>query len=164
MPASATLRRVLCALAVATALRGASPRVRAAPPRAQTRLDYDHLFHIGSPVDVFKHCVLVALLRRCAEKPSPLTYCETHAGRGLYAFGSEEAATLAEFEDGLDVLRRRSEGRELHSDIAAYLDAQRPEEYVGSAGLAALALSTGRGCRGTLKLGKQWRPSSSMRR
>ena len=69
---------LLLLVAPAAALRGA-------PLRATTRLDYDHLYHIGSPVDVFKHCVLTALLRRCTEKASPLTYAETHAGRGLYA-------------------------------------------------------------------------------
>ena len=74
---------LLLVVAPAAALRGA-------PLRATTRLDYDHLYHIGSPVDVFKHCVLTALLRRCTEKASPLTYAETHAGRGLYPFDSEE--------------------------------------------------------------------------
>ena len=74
---------LLLVVAPAAALRGA-------PLRATTRLDYDHLYHIGSPVDVFKHCVLTALLRRCTEKASPLTYAEAHAGRGLYPFDSEE--------------------------------------------------------------------------
>ena len=93
---------LLLLVAPATALRGA-------PLRATTRLDYDHLYHIGSPVDVFKHCVLTALLRRCTEKASPLTYAETHAGRGLYPFDSEEASMLAEFEDGYHKLRARAE-------------------------------------------------------
>ena len=130
------LRLLLLVVAPAAALRGA-------PLRATTRLDYDHLYHIGSPVDVFKHCVLTALLRRCTEKASPLTYAETHAGRGLYPFDSE-ASILSEFEDGYHELRARAEGREkLHADIAAYLAAQRPAEYVGSAALTALALREG---------------------
>ena len=82
---------LLLVVAPAAALRGA-------PLRATTRLDYDHLYHIGSPVDVFKHCVLTALLRRCTEKASPLTYAETHAGRGLYPFDSEEAAQSVAIE------------------------------------------------------------------
>ena len=127
---------LLLIIAPAAALRGT-------PLRATTRLDYDHLYHIGSPVDVFKHCVLAALLRRCTEKASPLTYAETHAGRGLYPFESE-ASILSEFEDGYQKLRARAEGREkLHADIATYLAAQRPDEYVGSAALAALALREG---------------------
>ena len=105
---------LLLVVAPAAALRGA-------PLRATTRLDYDHLYHIGSPVDVFKHCVLTALLRRCTEKASPLTYLETHAGRGLYPFDSAEASTLSEYVDGYHKLRVH-EGREkLHADIAAYL-------------------------------------------
>ena len=127
---------LLLLVAPAAALRGT-------PLRAPARLDYDHLYHIGSPVDVFKHCVLAALLRRCTEKASPLTYAETHAGRGLYPFDSE-ASILSEFEDGYHKLRARAAGREkLHADIAAYLAAQRAEEYVGSAALAALALREG---------------------
>ena len=127
---------LLLLVAPAAALRGT-------PLRAPTRLDYDHLYHIGSPVDVFKHCVLTALLRRCTEKASPLTYAETHAGRGLYPFDSE-ASILSEFEDGYHKLRARAEGREeLQTDIAAYLAAQRPDEYVGSAALADLALRDG---------------------
>ena len=142
------LRAALCCLAVAPAasLRGATRHARAASLRAASpkRLEYDHLYHAGSPVDVFKHCVLVALLRRCTEKASPLTYCETHAGRGLYAVGSPEAKTLAESEDGLGALRARARGRSrLHGDIAAFLGAQRPDEYAGSAALAAAALRPG---------------------
>ena len=139
-------RRALLLLVVAdaAALHGTSLRVRDTTLRAQKdRLDYDHLYHIGSPVDVFKHCVLTALLRRCTAKASPLTYAETHAGRGLYAFDSEEASMLSEFVDGYHKLRVH-EGREkLHADIAAYLAAQRPDYYVGSAALAALALREG---------------------
>ena len=125
---------LLLVVAPAAALRGA-------PLRATTRLDYDHLYHIGSPVDVFKHCVLAALLRRCTEKASPLTYAETHAGRGLDPFDSE-ASILSEYEDGYHKLRARA-GEKLHADIAMYLAAQRPDYYVGSAALAALALREG---------------------
>ena len=134
---------LLLVVAPTAALHGTWLRVRDTTLRAQKdRLDYDHLYHIGSPVDVFKHCVLAALLRRCTEKASPLTYAETHAGRGLYPFDSE-ASILSEFEDGYHKLRARAEGRELHADIAAYLAAQRSNEYVGSAALAALALREG---------------------
>ena len=97
-------RRALLLLVVAdaAALHGTSLRVRDTTLRAQKdRLDYDHLYHIGSPVDVFKHCVLTALLRRCTAKASPLTYAETHAGRGLYAFDSEEASMLSESRTGI---------------------------------------------------------------
>ena len=91
---------LLLVVAPAAALRGA-------PLRATTRLDYDHLYHIGSPVDVFKHCVLTALLRRCTEKASPLTYAETHAGRGL-TLRLEEASMLSEFVDGITASRPRA--------------------------------------------------------
>lgn len=134
-----TLRAQLRLLLPTAALRG-SLNVRGA---SSGRLDYDHLYHIGSPVDVFKHVVLVALLRRCTEKSTPIAYAETHAGRGLYAFGSEEAATLSEFDDGLYALRARAESRQPHEDIATFLAAQRPDEYAGSAALAAGALRAG---------------------
>ena len=132
------LRRTLVALVAARARSlsggGGTPR-----------LAYDHLYHIGSPVDVFKHCVLSLLLRRCTEKASPLTFVETHAGRGVYARDSGEALRLREFEDGVDVLAARAAAATatVHRDVAAFLAAQTEGAYVGSAALAALALRPG---------------------
>lgn len=48
--------------------------------------DYDHRFHAGNVGDVWKHCVLVALLERL--RAGRVAYLETHAGRGRYPLGA----------------------------------------------------------------------------
>jgi len=48
------------------------------------RLRYEHGFHAGSYVDVTKHAILSLLMLRMAEKSSPFTFVDTHAGAGLY--------------------------------------------------------------------------------
>ena len=48
-------------------------------------MNYRHSFHAGNFADCFKHAVLLELLRALTEKPTPLHYFETHAGRGRYA-------------------------------------------------------------------------------
>ncbi len=64
-------------------------------------LNYRHAYHAGNFADVFKHAVLVALLERLREKPAPLCYVDTHAGRGLYALDGAEANKTGEAADGI---------------------------------------------------------------
>ena len=47
-------------------------------------MNYRHAFHAGNFADVHKHVVLLALLERLKQKPKPLFYLDTHAGRGGY--------------------------------------------------------------------------------
>ena len=47
-------------------------------------LSYQHAFHAGNLADVHKHALLATALARLTDKPKPLSYLETHAGRGLY--------------------------------------------------------------------------------
>ena len=49
-----------------------------------------------------KHSVLVLLLARMCEKPSPFTYVETHAGAGRYDL---EAALPQEISGGIKLLQ-----------------------------------------------------------
>jgi 23S rRNA (adenine2030-N6)-methyltransferase len=46
--------------------------------------DYSHRLHAGNVGDVWKHCVLVAVLRAVAAEGRPVTYVDTHAGEGRY--------------------------------------------------------------------------------
>lgn len=64
-------------------------------------LSYQHLYHAGNPADVHKHAILAWMLERLCEKPKPLTYIETHAGRALYDLGSEEARKTGEGAAGI---------------------------------------------------------------
>ena len=55
-------------------------------------LSYQHAYHAGNPADVHKHALLAAMLDYLTAKDKPLTYIETHAGRGLYDLAAPEAA------------------------------------------------------------------------
>jgi 23S rRNA (adenine2030-N6)-methyltransferase len=104
-------------------------------------LSYQHIFHAGNLADVQKHALLAWMLDYLTQKDKPLTYIETHAGRGLYDLGSDEAiktgeaeAGIARAEDWFDkdhpYLRRLNEVRASYGPLA----------YPGSPMIAALSL------------------------
>ena len=64
-------------------------------------LSYQHIYHAGNPADVHKHAILAWLLTRLTEKPKPLSYIETHAGRGLYDLSAAEAVKTGEAASGV---------------------------------------------------------------
>lgn len=64
-------------------------------------LSYQHLFHAGNLADVQKHALLAYVLDYLTQKDKPLSYIETHAGRGLYDLGAEEAIKTGEAEAGI---------------------------------------------------------------
>lgn len=70
-------------------------------------LSYQHLYHAGNPADVHKHAVLAWMLEYLTQKPKPLTYIETHAGRGLYDLDAPEAVKTGEARAGVDRLLPR---------------------------------------------------------
>lgn len=47
-------------------------------------MNYRHQFHAGNYADVFKHVLLVQLLRAMQRKEKGFLYLDTHAGRGSY--------------------------------------------------------------------------------
>ena len=64
-------------------------------------LSYQHAYHAGNPADVHKHALLSWTLDYLAQKPKPLTYIETHAGRALYDLASPEARKTGEAAAGI---------------------------------------------------------------
>lgn len=64
-------------------------------------LSYRHGFHAGNPADVFKHAVLVALVRAMQHKEKGIRFVDTHAGPALYALDSEFAQKNREHERGI---------------------------------------------------------------
>ena len=47
-------------------------------------LSYQHAYHAGNLADVHKHAALAWVCDYLTRKDKPLSYIETHAGRGLY--------------------------------------------------------------------------------
>ncbi|MFP7571289.1 23S rRNA (adenine(2030)-N(6))-methyltransferase RlmJ [Marivita sp. S2033] len=68
-------------------------------------LSYQHLYHAGNAADVHKHAALAVALDYLTVKPKPLTYIETHAGRGLYDLAAPEALKTGEAAQGIALLK-----------------------------------------------------------
>src|SRR5690606_5502399 len=67
-------------------------------------LSYQHIYHAGCLADVQKHMVLSIILAHLVKKDKPLSYIETHAGRGLYDLKSPEALKTKEASHGIEKL------------------------------------------------------------
>ncbi len=104
-------------------------------------LSYQHSYHAGNLADVHKHALLSWMLGYLVTKDKPLTYLETHAGRGLYQLDAPEAVKTGEAAQGISRVadwfapdhpyaQRLAETRALHG----------PNAYPGSPLLAALSL------------------------
>lgn len=64
-------------------------------------LSYQHAYHAGNLADVHKHTALCCALEHMLQKDKPLTYLETHAGRGLYDLAATEALKTGEAAEGI---------------------------------------------------------------
>jgi len=64
-------------------------------------LSYQHGYHAGNAADVHKHALLAFMLDYLTAKDKPLSYVETHAGRGLYDLASPEAVKTGEAAAGI---------------------------------------------------------------
>lgn len=62
-------------------------------------MNYRHSFHAGNVADVFKHIVLVLVLRALHKKETPFCVVDTHAGSGVY-----ELERPGEFEYGIGII------------------------------------------------------------
>ncbi len=108
-------------------------------------MNYRHAFHAGNFADVHKHVVLLALLERLKQKPKPLFYLDTHAGRGAYDLGTQDAMRGGEWREGI----ARLAGKPARSpDLLRYLQATHcadgtPTRYPGSPLVALDALREG---------------------
>jgi len=64
-------------------------------------LSYQHGYHAGNLADVHKHALLAWALEYLTQKDKPLSYIETHAGRGLYDLSAPEASKTGEAAVGI---------------------------------------------------------------
>lgn len=81
-------------------------------------LAYQHGFHAGNHADVFKHLVLVLLLRHLNLKDKAYRVVDSHAGAGRYALQGAQAGKGGEFEQGIARLWRRDD---LPAPVADYV-------------------------------------------
>ncbi|PYE85700.1 23S rRNA (adenine(2030)-N(6))-methyltransferase RlmJ [Pseudoroseicyclus aestuarii] len=107
-------------------------------------LSYQHAYHAGNLADVHKHAVLAWILSRMTSKAKPISYIETHAGRGLYDLAGQEAAKTGEAAGGI----ARSEdwfpaAHPYARAIAAVRAKHGAAAYPGSPMIAALTLREG---------------------
>lgn len=70
-------------------------------------LSYQHFYHAGNLADVHKHALLAWVLDYMTAKDKPLSYLETHAGRGLYDLAAPEALKTGEAAMGVTRLLPR---------------------------------------------------------
>ena len=64
-------------------------------------LSYQHGYHAGGPADLHKHTVLAGVLDLLTRKSRPMTYMESHAGRGLYDLSGDQARKTGEWKAGI---------------------------------------------------------------
>ena len=64
-------------------------------------LSYQHAYHAGNLADVHKHALLAWALAYLTAKDKPLSYIETHAGRGLYDLTGAESDKTGEAAAGI---------------------------------------------------------------
>ncbi len=69
-------------------------------------LSYRHGFHAGNHADVLKHLVQVLVLDHLLQKPTAISYLDSHAGAGYYPFDSQFSAKNREYETGISKLQR----------------------------------------------------------
>jgi len=102
-------------------------------------MNYRHAFHAGNHADCLKHALLLVLLQGFKRKPTPFRVLDTHAGRGTYDLGAEEARRSGEWLRGAGRLQAVTDGP-LAPYLAALHAAGFPRAYPGSPALVRAAL------------------------
>lgn len=109
-------------------------------------LSYQHAYHAGNLADVHKHALLCGMLAYLTAKDKPLSYIETHAGRGLYDLGGPEALQTGEAAHGIAAVTAQGWFADDHPysrAMARVRDRFGPAAYPGSPLLAATFLRPG---------------------
>jgi 23S rRNA (adenine2030-N6)-methyltransferase len=104
-------------------------------------LSYLHAFHAGNLADVHKHSLLAWTLNYLTQKDKPLSYIETHAGRGLYDLTAEESLKTAEAAGGISLAEQWfTPDHPYHRRLSEVRAMYGPAAYPGSPLIAALSL------------------------
>jgi 23S rRNA (adenine2030-N6)-methyltransferase len=103
-------------------------------------LSYQHSYHAGNLADAHKHRLLAERLSGLALYSQPLTYMETHAGRGVYDLGGAEARKTGEAQEGEVAWRALPDDHPYRTCITATRARYGKESYPGSPQIARLLL------------------------
>lgn len=104
-------------------------------------LSYQHHYHAGNLADVHKHSTLAWVLDYLTRKSKPLTYIETHAGRGLYDLTDDAAQKTGEAAQGIGRVAHWFGADHPYSRVLIKTRAaDGPDAYPGSPLIAAQSL------------------------
>lgn len=104
-------------------------------------LSYQHGYHAGNLADVHKHSLLAWVLGYMTQKDKPLSYLETHAGRGLYDLADAAATKTGEAAKGIAIAADWFTPDHPYAQVLARVRAAHgPDAYPGSPLVAAETL------------------------
>lgn len=104
-------------------------------------LSYQHIYHAGNLADVHKHSMLAWALSYMTRKDKPLSYLETHAGRGLYDLKDAAALKTGEAASGITIAQDWFAPDHPYARVLARIRAKHgPNAYPGSPLIAAESL------------------------
>lgn len=104
-------------------------------------LSYQHIYHAGNLADVHKHSLLAWVLAYMTRKDKPLSYIETHAGRGLYDLTDAAALKTGEAAKGISLAADWFVADHPYSAVLQRIRAKHgPDAYPGSPVIAAESL------------------------
>ena len=102
-------------------------------------MNYRHGYHAGNFADVVKHLAEVAILMHLAKKEAPFAVIDSHAGRGRYDLGAEQALKTGEAAAGIQALAGLS-GTPVLDRYMALVEEEGSQTYPGSPLIAAKML------------------------
>ncbi|SDR72499.1 23S rRNA (adenine2030-N6)-methyltransferase [Halopseudomonas xinjiangensis] len=107
-------------------------------------MNYRHSYHAGNHADVFKHAVLLRMVRLLQRKDAPFCYLDSHAGTAMYDLQGEAASKTGEYVDGIGRLFDRDDLPGLFADYRDAVARHNPSGslrlYPGSPQIVADAL------------------------
>ena len=104
-------------------------------------LSYQHGYHAGNLADVHKHAALSWVIAYMTAKDKPMSYIETHGGRGVYDLSGDQALKTGEAEAGIARAEAWFDTDHPYADALAACRAEYgPDAYPGSPWIASYLL------------------------
>lgn len=100
-------------------------------------MNYRHLYHAGNFADVLKHGLLCWIVAYLQQKEAPLSFIDTHAGRGIYDLSAPEALKTGEAALGIGRVLAEADPPAALNPFLGLVRAQPPATYPGSPRLLA---------------------------